>query len=284
MNWAIEESISFGIHNTPKIRTLALQFCPMKKDLDQVFNELVSRYTKTIEKNYQSSYKRAKDKEFIKEELKKGTDFILDCTWLDTSKGKLIEVFSKMYKRGDDMNDIVAHLRKVFGEIDDELPFKRIENGKKITLYLSEEDQALKKLALNERKLIKVLIRDTAYREIQKSLPTMFDEKGSAPAEKEKTTTYPIKWTGKKDNKNEFVQLIYGLHKAGFINEGKGEITKIVESLAGVFKIDLGKGWQANHSSSIHKAKNNYQPLIFHKIQGAYQQYMEEQVEGKKKK
>lgn len=254
----------------------------MKKDLDRTFNDLVARYVKTIEKDYQSRYRKAKDKAFIIEELKKGTDFAIDWTWLDTSKGKLIKVFSDMYKRGDNMNDIIAHLRKVFGEVEDELPFKRIENGKKITLYLSEEDQALKKLALNERKLLKLLIRDTAYREIQKRLSTMFDEPVSTPASKD--ITYPIKWTGKKDNKNEFVQLIYGLHKAGFINEGKGEITKIVESLAGTFKIDLGKGWQANHSSSIHKAKNNYQPPIYNKIKEAYQQYMEEQIESKKKK
>ena len=108
----------------------------------------------------------------------------------------------------------------------------------------------------------------------------MFEEPGNTPV----TNSYPIKWTSKKDNKNEFVQLIYGLHKAGLINEGKGEITKIVESLAGIFKIDLGKGWQANHSSSIHKAKNNYQPPVFTKIKEAYQQYMQDQVEGKKKK
>lgn len=252
----------------------------MKKDLNTVFDELVSRYVKTIEKDYQSRYKRAKDKDFIKEELKKGTDFILDWTWLDTSKGKLIGVFTEMYKRGDDIENILVHIRKVFGEIEDELPFKRIENGKKITLYISEEDKALRKLALDQRRLLKLLIRDTAYRKIQKRLPTMFEEPANTPV----TNSYPIKWTSKKDNKNEFVQLIYGLHKAGLINEGKGEITKIVESLAGVFKIDLGKGWQANHSSSIHKAKNNYQPPVFTKIKEAYQQYMQDQIEGKKKK
>lgn len=251
----------------------------MKKDLNQIFDELLNRYIKTIEKNYQGRYKKAKDKEFVKEELKKGTDFILDWTWLDTSKEKLIQAFSEMYKRGEDMNEIISHIRKSFGEIEDIKPFRRIENGKKITLYLSDEEKALKSLALNERKLLKFLIRDTAYREIQKHLPVMFDEPESTPPK-----DYAIKWTNKKGNKNEFVQLIYGLHKAGFINEGKGEITKIVESLAGVFKIDLGKGWQANHSSSIHKAKNNYQPPIFNKIKEAYHQYMQEQIEGKKKK
>lgn len=251
----------------------------MKKDLNQIFDELLNRYIKTIEKNYQGRYKKAKDKEFVKEELKKGTDFILDWTWLDTSKGKLIQAFSEMYMRGEDMNEIISHIRKSFGEIEDIKPFRRIENGKKITLYLSDEEKALKSLALNERKLLKFLIRDTAYREIQKHLPVMFDETESTPPK-----DYAIKWTSKKDNKNEFVQLIYSLHKAGYINEGKGEITKVVESLAGVFKIDLGKGWQANHSSSIHKAKNNYQPQVFDKIKEAYHEYFQDQIESKKKK
>jgi hypothetical protein len=33
---------------------------------------------------------------------------------------------------------------------------------------------------------------------------------------------------GNKDSKNDFVQMIYGLHRSGIINAGKGEITKIV--------------------------------------------------------
>lgn len=252
----------------------------MRKDLNTVFDALISRYVKTIEKHYQSRYKRAKDKEFVKEEIITDTDFVLGWALLHPENKEIIDVFSARYKRGEDINDILTHIRRTYGEIDDVKPYRRIENGKKIEIYLSEEEQALKKLALNERKLLRLLIRDTAFREIQKRLPVMFNESESNPVR----LNYPIKWTGKKDNKNEFVQLIYGLHKAGFINEGKGEITKIVESLAGIFKIDLGKGWQANHSSSIHKAKNNYQPPVFNKIKEAYHQYMQDQIEGKKKK
>jgi len=91
-----------------------------------------------------------------------------------------------------------------------------------------------------------------------------------------------VKWTGtKSDNKNEFVQLIYALHKAGFINNGKGEITKIVESLSEVFGIELGKNWQSNHSASIHKAKHNYEPPVFKKIKEAYKEYTSDLVREK---
>jgi len=73
------------------------------------------------------------------------------------------------------------------------------------------------------------------------------------------------------------------LHKAGLINEGKGEITKIVEAIATVFDVKLGENWQSNHSASIHRANSDYQPLIFRKIREAYQQYIGNQIENKKK-
>ena len=93
-----------------------------------------------------------------------------------------------------------------------------------------------------------------------------------------------INWTGSRDTKNEFVQMVYGLHRAGLINGGKGEITKIVETLAPVFNIELGKNWQSNHSASIHKVNRDYQPPVFDKIKDAYLQYAAGLVEEKKNK
>ena len=88
------------------------------------------------------------------------------------------------------------------------------------------------------------------------------------------SVNYAINWTGKKDNKNEFVQLIYALHEAGLINNGKGEITKIVEVLAEAFNIKLSKkGWTSNHSNSIHRQTANYEPAIFKTLEGAYKKY-----------
>lgn len=242
----------------------------MKHDLNQIFDELLNRYIKAIERDYLSRYKRAKDKEFILDELTKGTDFIIDIEEVDLVKGKIIPVFIQMYKRGEDMNEILSHLRKVFGEVDDVKPYQRIENGRRITLYLNEEEKAIKRLALNEHKLFKMLIHNTAFREIKKKLPTMFDE---VVLKQEAKNTVQLDWTGSEKNKNEFVQLIYGLHQAGLINNGKGEITKITETLAETFGLDLGKNWQSNHSASIHKAKKDYQPPIFDKIKDSYLKY-----------
>jgi hypothetical protein len=251
----------------------------MIKDLNRIFEELLNRYVHSIESNYKQQYKKAKDKEFVKDELKKGTDFMVNWEATFIEKAKMISLFSDMYKRGDDLNKILAHLKKVFGEIDDIRPFKLIENGKKITLYLSDEEKALKKLALDERKLLKVLIRDTAYREIQKRLPTMFDE-NTAKTKKSDL----IQWTAPKEAKNDFVQLIYGLYMAGFINNGKGEITKITETLADAFGIELSKNWQSNHSASIHKSNADYVPVVFDRAKEEYLKYFQNKRKEKIKK
>lgn len=258
----------------------------MKKDVGEVFEDLFNRYTKTIEQNIKARIKQAKDKEFVKNEITAEIEFMLSWLQADKQKAKLTEVFDLWYKRGNEPKKILSFVRKTFGEeVTDILPFRRIEkNGTRTTLYISEEEKALKHFVLDDRKLMKFFVRYMAYIEIQKKIADLFDT-----PEKTETKTkpsYPFKWTTPapaKDNKNEFVQLIYGLHKAGFINSGKGEITKIVEAAADVFDVKLGENWQSNHSASIHKAKHNYQPLIFHKIREAYQQYTDDMIEGKRK-
>lgn len=254
----------------------------MKRDFNPVFDDLVLRYEKVIEVSFLSRYKRAKDKDFIVDELIKETDNVLDWMTASKSLGELIDLFSTRYNRGENIDEILSDLKRIYGDVEEIRPFKKIENGKKISLYISDEERELKNLALDKRRLVRLFIRYLAFRRIKKRLPELF--KAMEAQQIVTRNNYPVKWTSKKDNKTEFVQLIYGLHKAGLINEGKGEITKIVESLAEVFKIDLGKGWQANHSSSIHKAKNNYEPAIFENIKAAYKKYMTAQIESERKK
>lgn len=93
-----------------------------------------------------------------------------------------------------------------------------------------------------------------------------------------------LKWTGNRENKNEFVQLVYGLYKAGKINNGRGEITKIVERLAEILQVNLGKHWQSNHSNSIHKRNSGYKPPVFQELEDAYENYVYELIEGKRQR
>ena len=93
-----------------------------------------------------------------------------------------------------------------------------------------------------------------------------------------------VHWTAPKEAKNDFVQLIYGLHLAGFINDGKGEITKITETLANAFGIELSKNWQSNHSASIHKSNVDYTPPVFDKAKEEYLKYFKDKRKEKNKK
>ena len=118
-----------------------------------------------------------------------------------------------------------------------------------------------------------------AFSEVINRLPGYINH-----TEKSVSSKHHIKWTGSEKNKNEFVQLIYGLHEAGLINDGKGEITKITEALAELLELDLGKHWQSNLSASIHKANLEYQPPVFDKIKEAYLKYAEKLTYEKKRK
>ncbi len=104
-----------------------------KNNLNKVFEELLSRYVNSIEKNYQNRFKRAKDKAFVRNELNQYTDLFYTLLSETAGTGRILAVFSDRYKRGEAMNEIISHLQKTFGEVEDILPFKKIRDGKKIT-------------------------------------------------------------------------------------------------------------------------------------------------------
>jgi hypothetical protein len=254
----------------------------MKTDLNKIFEGLLTRYSASIERNLQIRYMEARDKEHVQTEIQNEIKFISDILPSGFEKERLVDIFLTAYKRGKDINETFSRIRKEFGEVNDIQPFRRIEKGKAIAIYITEEEKKLKELALNQRKLMKFLVRVTAYKMIEKRLPTMFLEPETG--KNGKPTNQVVKWTGSKDNKNEFVQLMYGLYESGLINNGKGEITKMVETLAETFDLKLSQNWQSNHSASIHKAKSEYEPPVFNKIKKAYKDYTEGLIEEKKKR
>lgn len=258
----------------------------MSKDLNNIFEKLHQRYFTAVERDYKNRLKRAKDKEFVFKELQKGVEFALDMSSAEPKKKEFIEVFENHYKRGETIEYIFNLLRKSYGEGEAIASFKlkSIEDGKEVTPYISEEEKALKKLSLNERAFSKFFIRYLANNEMKTRLPKIFEEFSEVKNQAQGiySAGYEIKWTGSKENKNEFVQIIYALHEAKRINNGKGEITKIVEGLAQAFNIKLGNNWQGNHSNSIHKRRAKYEPPIFQEMEDAYKEYEYNLVEAKK--
>lgn len=266
--------------------------------MKQTFEELLNRYTKMVERNIEKRYNKAKDKEFVRKEIEREFALLNVIQVAGEHKEKMVDTFLTYYKRGESVEEVLLFIRKVYGEdVKDELDFRKVENGVSLPIYISDEEKELRGFVMNEKKLKHFFVRFLAFIEIEKNIISIFIKGDILPVltkeiwiENEKATQINtnnpvlIKWTGSRENRNEFVQLIYGLHSSGFINNGKGEITKIVESLANVFDIDLSKNWQSNHSSSIHKSKNDYEPKIFNSIKDAYKDYTISLVEGKRKR
>jgi hypothetical protein len=283
-----------------EIDNCLLLFCTDTKELKmkQTFEELLNRYSLMVDRNIEKRYKKAKDKEFVRKEIEREFAFLNVIQVAGEHKEKMVDTFVTYYKRGENIEEVLLFIRKVYGEdVKDELDFRKIENGVSLPIYISNEEKELREFVMNAKKLKHFFIRFLAFIEIEKNLRVLFIKSDILPAltkeiqvENEKAAQASInnsaliKWTGSRENRNEFVQLIYGLHSSGFINNGKGEITKIVESLASIFDIDLSKNWQSNHSSSIHKSKNDYEPKIFNSIKDAYKDYTTTLVEGKRKR
>lgn len=266
--------------------------------MKQTFEELLNRYTVMIERNVEKRYTKAKDKEFVRKEIEREFALINVIQVAGEHKEKMVDTFFTYYKRGESMEETLLFIRKVYGEdVKDELDFRKVENGVSLPIYISAEEKELREFVMSAKKLKHFFIRYLAFLEIEKNLASLFIKSELMPAltkeiqlENKKASEINsnnpvlIKWTGSRENRNEFVQLIYGLHSSGFINNVKGEITKIVESLASIFDLELSKNWQSNHSSSIHKSKNDYEPKIFNSIKDAYKDYTMSLVEGKRKR
>lgn len=275
-----------------------LLFCKESKELNMkhTFEQLLKRYRMMVERNIEKRYNRAKDKEFVRNEIEREFTLLNIIQVVGEYKEKMVDTFNTYYKRGEAIEDILPLIRKIYGEdVKDILDFRKIENGVSLPIYISEDEKQLREFVLNAKKLKHFFIRYLAIIEVEQNLSTIFIKSNILPKIKTEieTSVAPetslnnstlIKWTGSRENRNEFVQLIYGLHSAGYINNGKGEITKIVEFLACNFDLDLSKNWQSNHSSSIHKSKNDYEPKIFNSIKDAYKDYTMSLVEGKRKR
>lgn len=251
----------------------------MNRDFQQNFEELLQNYIHTIENNCLDQLKRAKDKPFVLDRILNQTRGMIRFYSLTFAKhNKAFNFFIENYNRGKEIIGILNKISEDYPEAMQMAP--EIDERDQIELipFSKEAEKLIKQFPENSQNIVRFHIGYLALDEVIKKVPTYLNqsEENVIPASKKITH-----WTAPKDAKNDFVQLIYGLHLAGYLNDGKGEITKITEALADTFGVDLGKNWQSNHSSSIHKAKEGYQPPIFDKIKQAYLAYSKGLVKRK---
>ena len=251
----------------------------MYNNLTDKFEKLVQRYLSTIEKHLKERQSIAKDWEFVTGEITREMNLMENMLSSPKKAEELTRDFLSQYKSGISMESIVADLRNRYG-VNEELLHRNSDQGKPLQVIWGEDDEQgnITRLASDEKQLLKFLVQFMTIQQLKQRLPDLLSAE-QAPIKNEHI--YPVQWTANRDNKTEFVQLIYALHEAGYLNNGTGEITKIVESLADAFNVNLSKNWQSNLSASIHKSNSDYQPPIFDKIATAYSLYADRLIIAK---
>lgn len=252
----------------------------MNHDYTAQFDKLLQSYTQTIENNCLEQFKKAKDKVFVADRVLFQLRGIVRFYSLVFSKhNKACGYFIEKYNRGIEIEEIIQFMSESYPEAMKMAPEIDEKDNIELIPFSKDEELLLKGFPVEMQPVLSFNAGYLALEEVLKRLPSYLNQ-----TEKTNKLKHSIKWTGSEKNKNEFVQLIYGLHEAGLLNDGKGEITKITEAISEMLELDLGKHWQSNLSASIHKANSDYLPPIFDKIKSAYLKYSEKLADDKKSK
>jgi hypothetical protein len=245
----------------------------MNKDLNKILEDLLGCYIQTIEGYHLNQLKKAKNKAFVQDRFLNQARGLLRFYIQTTSKHeKASNYFIEKYNLGEDIEIIVNKIIKNYPEAMTMVPQVDEKENIEIIPFGKEEKQLLKEFPKEMQSIISFYVGYLALNETLKRIPNYLNQTDAKSTSKTKKNEL-VQWTAPRDAKNDFVQLIYGLHLAGFISNGKGEIIKITESLADTFGIELGKNWQSNHSASIHRANKDYIPPIFDEMKAAYLKY-----------
>lgn len=245
-----------------------------KTDLTELFEQLKQEYQHNLQNNCRLQISEARNKAVVMDALKNELGVQLVCYSRGVSKNiKAYLYFTEHYARGKEIEKILGHIEKGFQEALNAAPIFDPREEAELTPLSATEKALLNQFPEKYRGLITLYIQYDVIQVVIKELTDIPAKNKLTPDIKLKAAT--IKWPGSKDNKNEFVQLMYALHQAGLFNNGEGEITKTVEELTDLLNVNLGKNWQSNHSASIHKVNNSYKPQIFDEIREAYRRYAE---------
>ncbi len=77
-----------------------------------------------------------------------------------------------------------------------------------------------------------------------------------------------IKWTG---SKNDLYKLVYSLHELKLINDGEGDITKIIPVIGHILGVEIKGSWQSSFSQHRNSNNNDYNHFeLFDNLKESY--------------
>jgi hypothetical protein len=201
-----------------------------------------------------------------------------------------MESFEYHYRLGLDADEIIPMLiEDIEGKIKTMDWFMKKWGSKMSKLSVEDRKEARDELFLDRRDeliklsnkdfLLRCIVKNYGIRDLRDHFKANNASKTTLVAEFQFDSHKPIEveWTGDNNSgKLDFIKLIYGMHYSGLLNNGKGEITKIVESLAYQFNVKLGKSWQSSLTRNRQERNIDYdQYKIFKEVEAGYAKYIE---------
>lgn len=257
--------------------------------LGDKFEELRKRYASFCICRVQAKINQARDKDFARQEyLPSLMNF--NFNKIDGYEGKIMELFDYNYRLGISVDEILVEIlddiQRKLREIDE----FTAKWGDKIKDFDDENRQSInKELFLDRREslitfsnidaLLRVIVQNYGFSDLRDHFKAEVNNEEILAGEYRIESHQPVKveWTGdERSGKLDFIKLIYGLHYAGLLNHGNGEITKIVENLAYHLNVKLGKGWMSSLSRNRQERNYDYNHFrVFEEIKEGFAKYIE---------
>lgn len=232
-----------------------------KISCDKVFEELQEIHLKNCINYCEERLSNARNIDVMKAELVERFDKTLpDLETLPFALKNGLECFISHYNTNYQFERAFSILAGNFYEIFyNEIPYTAHEYLVPIP-FNEKETELLEQYPEDMVFFLALALRKIVYANLLKHL-----QDPSALQKEISPKNNAFKWNVTKNNKTEFVQLFYALHKAGYI---EGEITKVIEASAVFFNLELSEHWQSNLSANIHRFIK--QPVIFDNLKKAY--------------
>jgi hypothetical protein len=282
----------------------------MNTPYEDKLKELVPRMTRLIDYRFSLNVNKARNKQLVVDEYLKDMRLLYICFSTSNTKLKeLIDDFCYDYSRGIAIDGLV---NKKFNEI--ELLKKSLKSKKSFKLGLSEDElKYIEKFKFPSRIVVFlskfaalyefINLKGTDFKEIRdkfnqsffqtddeelKSFQKYFELTDGTPinlspqiqqsfnntiSNLDKSDSNKIKWTG---DKNDLYKLVYTLHALELINDGKGDITKIIPVIGSLLGVEIKDSWQSSFSQHRNSNNNDYNHFeLFENLKNAYKSILD---------
>lgn len=252
-----------------------------------LYLKLFKKYEIELGQEYFSEIKKAGDKEFVHNEFNQklenrlNKDLHNDNTPYRRQIDTIIKEILVIQKRDIslDFDGAFNQIVKDYTEEEKKIILNKISKIEGYKMFYSQLPYVLEEIT--ENMSLEVILNNC-----QRGFPTVenddtiiipinseIEQINSPQIEtKDENNSNPINWTNL--SQRDFIKLIYAIHYAGYIENGKGKVTQIVQEIAKRLNFDLGENWQPNFSKGLKYENNEFKSAkIFEELKSAFLEY-----------